>query len=730
MSRYSLEDIHNYHHSTSSPISPQATPPRGYHSPSPLSPLSPSSPSPDPSLSSQPYNRFNLTANTNTIGVQNQSTYNHQVGIADSSFLDSNSISHSHSHSQQSYGEVEPVSPIIDTPPIPPPHRSSQSSQESRIRNQNNNIIPAYSNVQPAGGSNGVAMSAGNSNAREHGVEAMDDSPGYDPTQPSYQESPFQRPFPRQDASTSSLAPLNAAAFPTGMSTPSSRSTISGRNLSTDPYSDSPYPYNRYSRAIDPELVEFDPNTIADDGDDGLGYRGAHRSSVLSLNKMSDSGSRTPPGGKGAAAGGVMGTIGGLVGKKNGENVQYNNVTNAQNGYNGPDSYDLSVEKNEWLRKPPGGNKKMRLWIALLVGFLIVGAIIGGAVGGTLAGNARPGPGSSQDSSKGQSASSDSSQNGDLNKDSAEIKKLLNNPDLHKVFPGIDYTPMYTQYPDCLHYPASQNNVTRDLAVLSQLSNTIRLYGTDCNQTQMVLHAIDRLGLNGTVKVWLGVWQDSNSTTNTRQLEQLYNIFDEHGSESFVGVIVGNEVLYRKDMTATELVSVIQDVKHNMTSRGIDLPIASSDLGDNWTSELANAVDYVMANIHPFFAGVTADVAASWTWDFWQNHDVAFKTNASQNIISETGWPSTGGTDCGAATSCAEGSVAGIDEMNTFMENWVCDAITNGTNYFWFEAFDEPWKIRYNSGDENWEDHWGIMDVNRVLKDGVKIPDCGGKTVS
>ena len=49
-----------------------------------------------------------------------------------------------------------------------------------------------------------------------------------------------------------------------------------------------------------------------------------------------------------------------------------------------------------------------------------------------------------------------------------------------------------------------------------------------------------------------------------------------------------------------------------------------------------------------------------------------------------------------------------------------------------FEAFDEPWKILFNEPDEDkeWEDKWGLMDVNRVLKPGVKIPDCGGKEVA
>ena len=44
-------------------------------------------------------------------------------------------------------------------------------------------------------------------------------------------------------------------------------------------------------------------------------------------------------------------------------------------------------------------------------------------------------------------------------------------------------------------------------------------------------------------------------------------------------------------------------------------------------------------------------------------------------------------------------------------------------------AFDEPWKVRFNKGDEQWEDKWGLMYISRELKPGVKIPDCGGQTI-
>ena len=638
----------------------------------------------------------------------------------------------------------------------------------SNSLSQHSNITPGVDNFgeQAAGGIAGIAMGVADTHARESGLEAMRNTPGYDPRMEgvrspydarmelprspydprtdtarspydhrmdmhaapeydhSYEQDMYARPAARQDASQSSLTPLGAAAFPPGISTPQARSTVSRspHSFNHEPYVD--IPYNRYSRNVDPSLEEFDPNSIEDDGDDGLEYRQHNRGSMLSLGHATD---RGPSAAGAAATGGVIGALGGLVGRKasgNPAGPQYDAVHHA---YGGANNYDLGEEKSEWLNQQSTGKKKLRWLLGIIVALIILGAIAGGVVGSILSKK-----NSSSSSSQGQSASSDTSSNGDLNKDSAEIKKLLNNKNLHKVFPGIDYTPMYTQYPGCLTYPASQNNVTRDLAVLSQLTNTIRLYGTDCNQTEMLLHSIDQLGLNGTIKVWMGVWQDGNATTNARQLSQMYDIFSKHGSASFVGVIVGNEVLYRKDMTASQLGEVISGVKSNLTSMGISLPVASSDLGDDWTAQLVSEVDYVMANIHPFFAGVTAETAAAWTWDFWQSHDVSLtsSTPAVKNIISETGWPSQGGTDCGGASSCTNGSVAGITEMNTFMDSWVCQALQNGTDYFWFEAFDEPWKISFDTTGEEWEDHWGLMDVNRNLKAGVVIPDCGGKTVS
>ena len=494
-------------------------------------------------------------------------------------------------------------------------------------------------------------------------------------------------------------------------------------------YSDSPY--KRYSSAWDSRVGDIDPNDIEDDGDDGLTPHDMQRSRS-GLNRGMSSDHSAPAGAMagGAAAGGLLGGIGGLIGRKS---VAGHGSRGTPSGNYGPVSGqgfgDGGVEKSGWLTKQTSGRRKLRWIVGIIMALIVIAAIVGGVIGGIR--GAKNSDNDVSSPSGGKSAAQDDSTA--LSKDSAEIKALMGNNNLHKVFPGIDYTPFNAQYPACLTNPPSQNNITRDMAVLSQLTNAVRLYGTDCNQTEMVLQAINVLGLTD-MKVWLGVWIDQNSTTSNRQLSAMNDLLDKNGAAPFAGVIVGNEVLFRNDTTLDGLEKLLGDVRTNLTAKKIDLPLATSDLGDKWIAPLTESVDIVMSNIHPFFGGVAVADAAAWTWSFWQTHvvDLTMGT-AKKNLISETGWPSAGGNDCGVDATCTsdtQGSIAGVDEMNTFMDTFVCQALTNGTAYFWFEAFDEPWKVMFNERGKEWEDKWGLMDSGRNLKPGLIIPDCGGKTVS
>lgn len=272
-------------------------------------------------------------------------------------------------------------------------------------------------------------------------------------------------------------------------------------------------------------------------------------------------------------------------------------------------------------RQPPPNKKRARglivcFWAAPVI--VLLGIIAGvvavvltsqaknnkdlGASAGTFAGLFGS---SSSTSSSTNNSGDDSSSSGDsgLTKSSPEITALLNNTKLHKVFPGIDYTPQNSQWPACLSNPPSQDNVTIDVALISQLASSVRLYGTDCNQTELVLEAITALGLESSLKVWPTVWLGTNTTTNTRQHTQMYDVLAKYGTSQIAGIFVGNEVIYREDMTVTQLVSEITDFKANVTKLypKANLQVGTSDIGSSWTATLAEAVDIVGSNIHPFF---------------------------------------------------------------------------------------------------------------------------------
>lgn len=662
----------------------------------------------------------------------------------------------------------------------PPPHRGNSGrsgwSQDPAYGSRApSNITPGADNfgAGAAGGLAGIATTVADRNARESGLNAMRgtedyghhgygdqqysqpqppvspyiQSPynqsqfgydhgyehGYD--QGGYDHSPNLRPDtqsghgPYHDSSPG-LAPMGAAAFSSGHGT----SARSQHSYGSDPFED---PHFVYGQRMEPGLGQVNPHDIMDDGDDGLHYGRPARNSMLSLGNVSDRGNN----GKAVAAGAAGGAAaGGVMGGLMGRNQNSYGPVSDNTAYQGASSsaYDLGTsaakEKSDRLAREAAHRRRRKWWIIFAIGLIVVAGVAGGVAGGLLskkASSSTSSTGANSSNGGGESASQDTQDNGDLDINSSQIQALMNNANLHKVFPGVDYTPLNTQYPDCLTNPPSQNNITRDVAVLSQLTNKIRLYGTDCNQTEMTIHALKQLKLDSEIKIWMGVWQDNNATTNARQLSQMWSILDTYGDTPFEGLIVANEILFREQMTVAELGTLLASVRTNLTSKGMSLPVATSDLGDKWTAELAAQSDLVMANIHPFFGGIAAEDAAGWAYSFWENQNSPFfKSTLSNNVISEIGWPSQGGTDCGSATTCTNGAVAGIDNLNTLMADWVCQALTNGTNYFWFEMFDEPWKLSFDEPGKEWEDHWGLMDVDRNLKTGVKIPDCGGKTVA
>jgi exo-beta-1,3-glucanase (GH17 family) len=351
--------------------------------------------------------------------------------------------------------------------------------------------------------------------------------------------------------------------------------------------------------------------------------------------------------------------------------------------------------------------------LVALVGIIAIAAAIGVTV--------------AKKSKSTKSAASGSSNSSGSNNDPSNFSK---DPNLHQSFYGIAYTPAGSQYPQCGN---SLEDVIGDIQVMSQLTSRVRLYGADCNQTQLVLEAIKQTKVNMTVYIGNYV-EPSDDGGYQRQRDELMNAIDTYGTAHISGLIVGNEFmldyLTAHDATdpngavgqqgAAELLSYINDTKSTLSQANINLPIGNSDAGSYFNTEVLENVDFGMANDHAWFANQSVNNAAEWVFNFFNMTNVepaAALPNQPKMYIAETGWP-TDSKDAGNESNGA--SNASVPNLQIFLDTFVCQANQNNVPYFYFEFFDEEWKDVQFGGVEG---HWGLFTSNRTLK-AVTIPNC------
>ncbi|KAF3939559.1 hypothetical protein ABW19_dt0200445 [Dactylella cylindrospora] len=347
-----------------------------------------------------------------------------------------------------------------------------------------------------------------------------------------------------------------------------SRNSGTASSVNLGFYSDSPY--QRYSTHWNPETTGLSSGdlTLQD----------------MRRNSQDSDDEETSRGKRGGALAGGMG-LGGVFGRKNEASSTVSGL-GANSGLLTAGAVTRGAQDSSWLQDQKKASKKSK-WIIAAVVIVILLLAGGGAAAGVLL--TRKNNGSSGSSSS-VNPEEDAVDAPPVTGNTDSVKALLNNPNLHKSFYGMDYTPLNAIYPECLKWPPTQNNITKDIAVISQLTTRLRLYGNDCNQTEMVLEAIKLLDVD--LKVWMGIYIDNNQTTNDRQLSQMYSILDTYGQDPFIGVVLGNEALFRKEITELGLSTLVSNVRQNFTNLGYtSINITTSDLGSAWTYTLADSVD-------------------------------------------------------------------------------------------------------------------------------------------
>jgi glucan 1,3-beta-glucosidase len=239
--------------------------------------------------------------------------------------------------------------------------------------------------------------------------------------------------------------------------------------------------------------------------------------------------------------------------------------------------------------------------------------------------------------------------------------------------------------------------IARDLAQLAEISKCVRTYSVENGQDQIPALA-GKVGL----KVIQGIWLGSNRLKNQAQISTAVGLVKEYPGV-ITSVVVGNEVLLRGEMTATDLAANIRAVKAQ-----VSVPVTYADVWEYWlrNREVYDAVDFVTIHILPYWEDfpIRAKHAAAHVDTIRKRLAVAFP--AKEILIGETGWPSAGRMRDGALPSRANQARVVSEILDL--------AKSEGFRVNLIEAYDQPWKRQLEGTVGG---YWGLFDTDhRMLK--------------
>ncbi|SEI96870.1 Exo-beta-1,3-glucanase, GH17 family [Azotobacter beijerinckii] len=266
-------------------------------------------------------------------------------------------------------------------------------------------------------------------------------------------------------------------------------------------------------------------------------------------------------------------------------------------------------------------------------------------------------------------------------------------PDWPEQISGYSFSPFRPgQNPQEGIYP-SDEEIRSDLELLSHQTDSIRTYSVAGTQAD-----IPRLAEEVGLRVTLGIWISQDLERNEREIAKAIEL--AKSSRSVVRVVVGNEALYRTEVTPEALIAYIDRVR-----AAVKVPVTTSEQWHIWQKypELGRHVDLIAAHILPYWEFVPMEDSVQFTLD--RARDLKKLFPRKPLLLSEVGWPSNGRTRGGADASQADQAV--------YLRTLVNTLNAQGYNYFVIEAFDQPWKI---DDEGSVGAYWGVYNFERQPK--------------
>jgi len=239
----------------------------------------------------------------------------------------------------------------------------------------------------------------------------------------------------------------------------------------------------------------------------------------------------------------------------------------------------------------------------------------------------------------------------------------------------------------------TEEQIRRRIEIIRPHTQWVRSFS--CTEGNELIPAIAR---EHGLKTLVGAWLGKDKTINELEINGLIELA-QAGQVDIA--VVGNEVMYRGDLTEEELLGYIQRVKSALPKLKVGYVDAYYEF--EFRTKITEACDVILANCYPFWEGCSIEYSLLYMKDMYARAQKA--ANGKKVIITETGWPNRGEKFHGALPSVEN---ALIYFLNT--QQWSKE---DDIDIFYFSSFDESWKAD-SEGDVG--PYWGLWDTNEKLK--------------
>jgi exo-beta-1,3-glucanase (GH17 family)/cellulose synthase/poly-beta-1,6-N-acetylglucosamine synthase-like glycosyltransferase len=265
-------------------------------------------------------------------------------------------------------------------------------------------------------------------------------------------------------------------------------------------------------------------------------------------------------------------------------------------------------------------------------------------------------------------------------------------PDFKGQLASVSYAPFASSdNPDSGARPTAAQ-IRADLKAIAPYTRAIRTYSST-GGAELIPPIAAEFGL----KVSVGAWISKDKARNEREIRAAIDLARHNSNVD--AIVVGNETIYRGEMSIDQLIALIKTVKGSSP-----VPVTTGEIGSVWLQhpELASAVDFVAAHVLPYWNGIDASQAADYTVEFYDKLRHALP--GKRIVIAEFGWPSAG-YNFHAANP-------GRIEQAMVLRDFVSAAEAYGIDYNVVEAIDQPWK----TAEGGVGPYWGMFDASRQAK--------------